>query len=85
MEIYGGCAGFYDYGPVGCAIKTNLEQLWRDHFILEEDMLEINTSCILTHTVLDNSGHVCKFTDLLVRDVKSGQGLRADKLITEWI
>ena len=52
MEIYGGCAGFYDYGPVGCAIKTNLEQLWRDHFILEEDMLEINTSCILNHTVL---------------------------------
>lgn len=34
-EIYGGCAGLYDLGPVGCAIKTNIEQLWRDHFILE--------------------------------------------------
>ena len=28
-EIYGGCAGLYDFGPVGCAIKTNIEQLWR--------------------------------------------------------
>jgi hypothetical protein len=22
FEMYGGCAGFYDYGPVGCAIKV---------------------------------------------------------------
>lgn len=29
FDIYGGVAGFYDYGPVGCAIKTNVEQLWR--------------------------------------------------------
>lgn len=39
FEIHGGVAGLYDYGPVGCSIKTNIEQLWRDHFILEEDML----------------------------------------------
>jgi|688.fasta_scaffold208165_2 hypothetical protein len=38
-EIYGGCAGLYDFGPVGCAIKTNLEQIWREHFVLEEEML----------------------------------------------
>lgn len=46
-EIYGGCAGFYDLGPIGCAIKNNIEQVWRDHFVLEEDMLEINTTNIL--------------------------------------
>ena len=23
-DIYGGCAGLYDFGPVGCAIKTNI-------------------------------------------------------------
>jgi glycyl-tRNA synthetase len=34
FEIHGGCGGLYDYGPIGCAIATNLEQLWRDHFIL---------------------------------------------------
>lgn len=84
-EIYGGCAGLYDFGPVGCAIKTNLEQIWREHFVLEEEMLEINTTCITPHVVLENSGHVARFTDLLVKDVKTGQGYRADKLLSEWL
>ena len=29
FEIYGGVAGFFDYGPLGCAVKNNIEQLWR--------------------------------------------------------
>ena len=48
-------------------------------------MLEINTTCITPHSVLENSGHVSRFTDLMVKDVKTGQGWRADKLICEWI
>ena len=82
FEIYGGCAGLYDFGPVGCAIKTNIEQLWREHFVLEEEMLEVNTTCITPHIVLEHSGHVARFTDLLVKDVKTGQGHRADKLLS---
>jgi len=23
--LYGGVAGLYDYGPVGCALKNNIE------------------------------------------------------------
>ena len=46
FDIYGGVAGLYDFGPVGCSLKNNLENLWRDHFVLEENMFEINTSCI---------------------------------------
>ncbi|CAF3843616.1 unnamed protein product, partial [Adineta steineri] len=42
FSIYGGVNGLYDYGPVGCAIKTNIINLWRRHFILEEQMLEID-------------------------------------------
>lgn len=45
-EIYGGVAGLYDWGPPGCAIRKNVQNLWREHFILEEDMLEISTTCI---------------------------------------
>lgn len=48
-------------------------------------MLEVNTTCITPHVVLENSGHVARFTDLLVKDVKNGQGYRADKLLGEWI
>lgn len=48
-------------------------------------MLEINSTCVTPSIVLENSGHVAKFTDLMVRDVKNSQGFRADKLIAEWI
>lgn len=41
FKIYGAVAGFYDYGPPGCAVKQNLTALWRKHFILEESMLEV--------------------------------------------
>lgn len=85
FEIYGGCAGLYDFGPVGSAIKNNIEQLWREFFVLEEDMLEINCTCTTPSVVLENSGHVAKFADVLVKDVKTGQGYRADKVICEWI
>jgi len=36
FKIYGAVAGFYDYGPPGCAVKQNVTQLWRRHFVLEE-------------------------------------------------
>jgi glycyl-tRNA synthetase len=85
FEIYGGVAGLYDFGPVGCSIKTSIEQIWREHFVMEEEMLEINTTCITPHVVLEHSGHVSRFTDLLVKDVKTGTGHRADKLLAEWL
>lgn len=81
--LYGGVAGLYDYGPVGCTIKTNIEQYWREHFIIEEDMLEVTTTCITPQTVLKASGHVDKFSDLLVLDSKTKEPYRADKVVTE--
>lgn len=48
-------------------------------------MLEINCTCITPHVVLENSGHVARFTDLLVKDLKTTQGFRADKLLSEWL
>lgn len=41
FKIYNGVAGLYDYGPPGCAVKSNITQLWRQHFVLEENMLEV--------------------------------------------
>ena len=41
FKIYGGVAGFFDFGPPGCAVKQSITQLWRQHFILEENMLEV--------------------------------------------
>jgi glycyl-tRNA synthetase len=55
FEIYGGVAGLYDYGPIGCQIKNNLEQIWREHFVLEEDLLEVNCTCVTPENVLKAS------------------------------
>ncbi len=41
FKIYGSVAGFYDYGPPGCAVKQYITQYWRQHFVLEEDMLQV--------------------------------------------
>lgn len=48
-------------------------------------MLEVSTSCINPESVFKASGHLKKFTDLLVRDEKTKAGYRADKLLEEFI
>lgn len=85
FEIYGGVSGFYDFGPLGSMLKSNVEQLWRNHFVLEEDMLELSTSNQIVDEVLKTSGHVDKFADFMVKDTKTGACRRADKLIDEHI
>jgi glycyl-tRNA synthetase len=85
FDIYGGVAGLYDYGPAGCAIKNNLESFWREHFILEENMLEVSTTCLTPLRVLKASGHVDRFADLMVKDLVNGNVYRADKYLEEWI
>ena len=83
--IYNGVSGLYDFGPTGVALKNNIENFWREHFILEENLLEISSTCITPEIVLKTSGHVDKFTDYAAKDVKTGQCFRVDKLIKEWI
>jgi glycyl-tRNA synthetase len=52
FSIYDGVSGLYDYGPVGCAIKTNILAVWRRHFVLAEQMLEIDCSMLTPEAVL---------------------------------
>lgn len=81
FEIYGGCAGLYDYGPPGSALQANILDAWRKHFIIEEEMLEVDTTAVTLGEVLKTSGHVDKFTDWMTRDTKTGDIFRADHLI----
>jgi len=83
-EIYGGVAGFFTYGPPGCALKTNIIQQWRNHFVIEEQMMEIEDTNIMPHPVLKASGHVDRFSDFLVRDTADEKKFfRADKLLED--
>jgi len=81
FAIYGGINGLYDFGPMGCAMKANLLQAWRKHFVLEEQMLEVSCSMLTPETVLRASGHVERFQDYMVKDLKTGECFRADHLI----
>ncbi|KAI8823554.1 uncharacterized protein EV422DRAFT_493603 [Fimicolochytrium jonesii] len=83
FEIYGGIAGLYDYGPPGCALQNNILTLWRQHFVLEEDMLEVECTNLTPEAVLKTSGHVERFADYMVKDVKSGDIFRADHLVKQ--
>lgn len=83
FEIYGGVSGLYDYGPPGCAFQANIIDIWRKHFILEEDMLEVDTTMLTPYEVLKTSGHVDKFSDWMCRDLKTGEIFRADHLVEE--
>ncbi|KAB1202445.1 Glycine--tRNA ligase 1, mitochondrial [Morella rubra] len=84
FKIYRGVAGLYDYGPPGCAVKSNVLAFWRQHFVLEESMLEVDCPCVTPEVVLRASGHVDKFTDLMVKDEKTGTCYRADHLIKDF-
>lgn len=73
--------GLYDYGPPGCALQANLVDVWRKHFVLEENMLEVDCSVITPESVLKTSGHVDKFADWMCKDPVRGEYLRADHLV----
>lgn len=47
-------------------------------------MLELTCTNIVLDDVLKTSGHVDKFADFMVKDVKVGNCHRADKLIDEY-
>ena len=80
-EIYGSTSGFYDYGPIGCQIKKNLENLWRKKFLVENGFLEIESSLVTPEIVLKASGHVDEFTDPVVECNKCHVKVRADHLV----
>lgn len=81
FAIYGGITGQYDFGPMGCALKSNILALWKQYFSLEEQMLEVDCSILTPEPVLKASGHVERFADLMVKDVKTGECFRLDHLI----
>lgn len=85
FEIHGGVTGLFDLGPPGCALKANIVEAWRRHFVLEEKMLEMECTCLTPEPVLKTSGHVDRFTDLMVKDVQTGDCYRADKLLEDHI
>jgi len=83
FEIYGGVAGFYDYGPLGSQLKLNIENLWRRFYLLKDNCVEISTPTITLHEVLQASGHVDEFTDFTVDCKKCKQSYKVEDIIDD--
>ena len=81
FEIYGGIAGFYDYGPLGSQLKNNVENLWRRFYVLQDNCIEITTPTITLYEVLKASGHVEEFTDLTVDCTRCKRSYKVEDII----
>ena len=82
-EIYDGVAGFYTYGPNGKKLKNKVEDILRKNFT-KNLIHEVETPIIAPEIVWKASGHLGKFTDPLIKDVKGGVH-RVDKLIESFL
>jgi len=83
FEIYGGAGGFYDYGPMGTALKNRIIEKWRRLYVLGEGFLEVDSPTITPEEVLKASGHVENFVDVMVECKKCGTAFKAVDLVKE--
>ena len=89
-DIYGGINGFWDYGPLGVALKNNLRDAWWNDMVLcpplgpdgaPLDILGVDSSIIQNPKAWVASGHVGSFNDPMVDCKKSKLRYRADHLM----
>lgn len=80
-EIYGGLAGFYDYGPLGIELSNNLKQVWWDSLVHDrDDIFGVDGAIIQNPMLWQASGHVAGFSDPMVEDQVTHKRYRADQL-----
>lgn len=80
-EIYGGLAGFYDYGPLGVELVNSIKQEWWRAMVREHDnIFGVDGAIIQNPKLWEASGHIAGFTDPLVDCKNCGARHRADHL-----
>lgn len=78
--IYGGLAGFFDYGPLGAVMRRKMEALWVDYWVRREGFFLIDTPTVAPEAVFRASGHLERFSDPLVECKACGTVSRADQV-----
>ncbi len=80
-EIYGGYAGFFDYGPLGVELRRNIKDAWWRAFVHgREDVVGLDSTIIMHPEIWRASGHVEGFNDPMVDCKESKLRYRADQL-----
>jgi len=83
-ELYGGLAGFFDYGPLGVELKNNIKAAWWKYHVQDrEDIVGIDGAIISHPNIWVASGHVGNFADILVECTKCHERYRADTLVED--
>ena len=96
-EIYGGINGFWDYGPLGAALKRNVRAAWWDDMVERHnrliapdgapstfDMVGIDSAIIMHPQVWRASGHYDLFHDTMVDCRQTKRRFRFDHLRGRW-
>ena len=84
FEIYGGVAGMFDYGPLGCSLRNNIVDVWRAIYKGREGFVEIDSETVNPREVFKASGHVDEFSDLITYCKECEAPFRADHLVKEF-
>ena len=83
-EIYGGLNGAWDYGPLGIALKKNIQEIWWKEMTNKHDNIVGLDAAIMMHPrVWEASGHVENFSDPLVDCKSCKTRFRADNIDPE--
>jgi len=78
-EIYGGCGGVWDYGPLGAELKRNLRDAWWHTMTRDrDDVLGLDASILMNPAIWKASGHVDTFADLMRECTLTNKRVRAD-------
>jgi glycyl-tRNA synthetase len=96
-EIYGGLNGFWDYGPLGVALKRNLKDAWWRDMVTGHDELDapagapsayemtgLDCTIIMHPQVWKCSGHFDLFHDWMIDCRESKRRYRYDHLHGRW-
>lgn len=80
-EIYGGLAGFWDWGPYGVELSRNLKEAWWKAFVFKRpNIVGLDTAIIQNPKLWKTSGHIDTFVDPLVDCKHCKHRFRADQL-----
>lgn len=79
-EVYGGVAGFIDYGPLGTSLKRRIENVWRQFYVISEGYYEIECPTIGPEVMYQASGHASGFSDKMCQCPHCNEFLRADHI-----
>jgi len=79
-DIYGGFAGFWDFGPLGVELFNNIKNEWWNYFVRsKENVVGIEGSIISNPRIWEASGHLENFSDIAVICKKCKKSTKIDK------